>query len=442
MNKLGAAAKEIELKPQMPVNPAKELLFFLDFFLVKKRLKIIIAALLLGVAVIAICIYKVNSSKNNMSLEIVYPSLGDIVQAITATGRLQPIDQVDVGTEISGTVSKIYVDFNQHVKKGQMLLEIDPLKAKARVEQTKASYKAALNEIQYQKRNYKRTYELFQKGSVAATELETAEYRYRNAQSSLVNAKSNLEQAELDLENCIIKSPIDGIVLNRAVEAGQTVAASLSAPTLFTLARDLTQMEVKTDVDEADIGQVKVGQQVEFSVDAYPGDKFKGTVQEVRLSPTIYSNVVTYTVIIKANNPKQKLLPGMTANCNIVVQEALRVLTIPLRAMQFKPNENTPGYVQRENAQGEDSEKKPQGFRVRSENKNRVWVLDSTGNLQARQISLGVSDGTKSHVVNGLDANTPVAIGVQSSDAKAQAAGAKKGSQTTSPFTPQRKVRM
>jgi len=378
------------------------------------------------------------SAKNSMSLEIVYPSIGDIVQSITATGRLQPIDQVDIGTEVSGTVSKIYADFNQQVLKGQVLLEIDPLKAKVKVEQTKASYRAAANEMKYQKQNYRRTQELFQKGSVAATEMETAEYRYKNAQSNLTNAKSNLEQAELDLENCIIKSPINGIVLNRSVEAGQTVAASLSAPTLFTLARDLTQMEVKTDVDEADVGQVRAGQKVEFSVDAYPGEKFDGEVQEVRLSPVISSNVVTYTVIIKANNPNQKLLPGMTANCNIIVKQALQVLTIPIRAMQFKPDENTPGYVPTK----EDAEKRQQGFKVRAENKGRVWVLESKGNLKATRIDLGVSDGTKSQVLKGLEANTPIAVGVQSSDAKGQAAGAKKGSQTSSPFAPQRKVRM
>ncbi|MCL1966553.1 MAG: efflux RND transporter periplasmic adaptor subunit, partial [Fibromonadales bacterium] len=358
----------------------------------KSRLKIIITILLLAVAIGIFCIYK-KSSKNDMSLEIVYPSIGDIVQTITATGRLQPIDQVDIGTEVSGTVSKIYADFNQQVLKGQVLLEIDPLKAKVRVDQTKASYRAAVNEMQYQRRNHKRIQELFQKGSVAATDMETAEYRYKNAQSNLTNAKSNLEQAELDLENCIIKSPITGIVLNRSVEAGQTVAASLSAPTLFTLARDLTQMEVKTDVDEADIGQVKAGQKVEFSVDAYPGDKFDGVIQEVRLSPIISSNVVTYTVIIKANNPNQKLLPGMTANCNIIVQEALQVLTIPMRAMQFKPDENTPGYVPPKNAE-EGFEKRQQGSKGRAENKGRVWVLESKGNLQAKRIGLGISDGT------------------------------------------------
>ena len=400
--------------------------------------KILVVLLVLGIAGAGFYIYNQSNSKKDLNLETVYPSLGDIVQTITATGRLQPIDQVDVGTEVSGTVSKIYTDFNQRVKKGQVLLELDPLKAKARVEQTKASYRAATNEIRYQKRNYNRTYELFRKGSVAATDLETAEYRYKNAQSSLVNAKSNLEQAELDLENCIIKSPIDGIVLNRAVEAGQTVAASFSAPTLFTLARDLAQMEVKADVDEADIGQVKEGQRVKFSVDAYPGEEFTGKVQERRLSPTISSNVVTYTVIIKADNPGQKLLPGMTANCDIIVEDESQVLTIPTRALQFKPDENTPGYVPQQNEntdRKEGSEKRQQGFKVRAENsgKGRVWIVGSDGNLQARRINLGISDGTKVHVLEGLDANTPVAVGVQST-------GSEKGNQTTNPFMPQRKT--
>jgi len=397
----------------------------------KFPVKILAILLALGVIGIGFYVYKQKKAKKDVNLEVVYPSLDDIVQTITATGRLQPIDQVDIGTEVSGTVSKIYTDFNQNVKKGQILLELDPLKAKARVEQTKAAYQSAENEAQYQKRNYNRTYELFQKGSVAATDLETAEYRYKNAQSSLINARSNLEQAQLDLQNCIIKSPIDGIVLNRAVEAGQTVAASLSAPTLFTLARDLTQMEVKADVDEADIGQVKTGQRVEFSVDAFPSDKFTGEIQEVRLSPNILSNVVTYTVIIRANNPEQKLLPGMTANCNIIVEEALQVLTIPMRVLQFKPDENTPGYTPQPT---EESERRPQGSGKRADSKNRgrVWVLGSDGSLQIQRVSLGISDGTKTQVLEGLGANTPVAIGVQS-------ASTEKSNQTTNPFMPQRK---
>ncbi|MDR1829949.1 MAG: efflux RND transporter periplasmic adaptor subunit [Candidatus Fibromonas sp.] len=396
----------------------------------KLPIKILVVLLVLGAIGTGFYVYKQKKAKKEVNLEVIYPVLEDIVQTITATGRLQPIDQVDIGTEVSGTVSKIYTDFNQNVTKGQVLLEIDPQKAKAKVEQTKAAYRSAVNETQYQKRNYDRISELFQKGSVAATDLETAEYRYKNAQSSLTSARSNLEQAELDLQNCIIKSPIDGIVLNRAVEAGQTVAASLSAPTLFTLARDLTQMEVKADVDEADIGQVKTGQRVEFSVDAFPSDKFSGEVQEVRLSPNILSNVVTYTVIIRASNPNQKLLPGMTANCEIVVEEALQVLTIPMRALQFKPDQNTPGYTPQSTE--EPTKREGSGKRADNKNRGRVWVLGSGGALQVQRVNLGISDGAKIQVLDGLESNTPVAIGVQSTSTE-------KSNQTTNPFMPQRK---
>jgi HlyD family secretion protein len=400
--------------------------------------KFLIVLVIICIAGGAFYFYKQKNSKNSTSLETVYPTIGNIVQTITATGRLQPIDQVDVGTEVSGTVSKIYVDFNHQVEKGQVLLQIDPLKAKARVQQTRAAYRSAENERQYQKRIYERTYELFEKGSIAKTELETAEYRYINAQNSLINAKSNLEQAELDLDNCTIKSPIDGIVLSRAVEAGQTVAASLSAPTLFTLARDLTQMEVKADVDEADIGMVKMGQKVEFSVDAFPNDKFTGEVQEVRLSPNISSNVVTYTVIIKANNPEQKLLPGMTANCNIIVEEALQVLTIPLRAQQFKPDENTPGYVPPPGGEapfgGGREGREGGGKRMGNQNKNRIWVVGTDGSLSMKRVSLGLSDGAKIQVLEGVDAATSIVVGVQ-------IASEKNSQATTSPFMPQRNTK-
>ena len=397
----------------------------------KRSWKILIVLVIIGIAGGAFYFYKQKNSKKSASLETVYPTVGNIVQTITATGRLQPIDQVDVGTEVSGTVSKIYADFNQQVEKGQVLLQIDPLKAKARVQQTRAAYRSAENERQYQKRIYERTQELFEKGSVAKTELETAEYRYINAQNSLINSKSNLEQAELDLDNCTIKSPIDGIVLSRAVEAGQTVAASLSAPTLFTLARDLNQMEVKADVDEADIGMVKTGQKVEFSVDAFPNDKFTGEVQEVRLSPNISSNVVTYTVVIKADNPEQKLLPGMTANCNIIVEEALQVLTIPLRALQFKPDENTPGYVPPPGG-GEMLHfggGREGGGKRGNQSKNKVWVLGTGGSLSVQRVSLGLSDGAKIQVLDGVDAATSIVVGVQ-------VATEKSGQTTTSPFMP------
>jgi HlyD family secretion protein len=400
----------------------------------KIQFKIIIAVLLLAIAIAAFYFYKENNSSKGFILETEKPGIGDIIQTITATGRLQPIDQVEIGTEVSGTVSQIFTDFNQRVKKGQVLLQIDPLRAKVKVEQTKAAFKSAENEAMYQKRNFERAKELFQKGSLAAAELETAEYRYENARNSMVSAQSNWEQAVLDLANCTIKSPIDGIVLDRAVEAGQTVAASLSAPTLFTLARDLTQMEVKADVDEADIGMVSAEQRVEFSVDAFPGDKFSGEVQEVRLSPNIASNVVTYTVIIKAENPKQKLLPGMTANCNIIVEESLQVLTISSKALQFRPNENTPGYAPP--TDGEEKPKKqgggPPGGKAKRENRGRVWVAGADGILSPKSVETGVSDGARVQIVNGLDTNSSVAIGVQSTET------AKNTPAATSPFMPQR----
>jgi len=415
----------------------------------KLNYKILVIALLVIGAVAGVYIYSQNKSKNSVSLDTENPSFGDIIQTITATGRLQPIDQVDVGTEVSGTVSKIFTDFNQQVTKGQVLLEIDPLKAKVRVTQTRAAYRSAENEVQFQRRNFERTKALFEKNSISTVEFETAEYRYKNAQNSLVNARSNLEQAELDLANCTIRSPIDGIVLSRAVEAGQTVAASLSAPTLFTLARDLAQMEVKADVDEADIGQVKMGQRVEFSVDAFPGEKFSGDVQEVRLSPNIFSNVVTYTVIIKAENPGQKLLPGMTANCDIIVQEAVQVLTIPVRALQFRPNESTPGYTPPSEEVGDTKKRSPggQGQRMQGggggqrqggggqrrqarDDRGRVWVLGNNGAISQKNIVLGISDGQKIHVSEGLEKDARVVTG--------QSVGAEKtGSKASNPFMPQ-----
>jgi len=192
----------------------------------------------------------------------------------------------------------------------------------------------------------------------------------------------------------------------------------------------LTQMEVKADVDEADIGQVKTGQRVEFSVDAFPSDKFSGEVQEVRLSPNILSNVVTYTVIIRASNPNQKLLPGMTANCEIVVEEALQVLTIPMRALQFKPDQNTPGYTPQSTE--EPTKREGSGKRADNKNRGRVWVLGGGGALQVQRVNLGISDGAKIQVLDGLESNTPVAIGVQSTSTE-------KSNQTTNPFMPQRK---
>ena len=269
-------------------------------------------------------------------------TLATIATTISATGTLEPVDQVEVGTQVSGDISKIYVDFNTKVKKGQVIAELDKSKLRATLTQAEIAYKSAQADYNYKESTYNRVKKLSESHSASAVELETAEYNMNSAKLAVERSENEVNQAKLNLSYATIKSPISGVVLKRAVEVGQTVAASMSTPTLFVIAKDLSQMKVMADVDEADIGQVKAGQRVEFTVDAYQDEKFSGTVQEVRLSPTTTSNVVTYTVVISAENPDQKLLPGMTATCTIVTQEVKDALSIPVKALKFSPAEGTP----------------------------------------------------------------------------------------------------
>ena len=269
-------------------------------------------------------------------------TLATIATTISATGTLEPVDQVEVGTQVSGDISKIYVDFNTKVNKGQVIAELDKSKLRATLTQAEIAYKSAQADYNYKESTYNRVKKLSESNSASAVELETAEYNMNSAKLAVERSENEVNQAKLNLSYATIKSPISGVVLKRAVEVGQTVAASMSTPTLFVIAKDLSQMKVMADVDEADIGQVKAGQRVEFTVDAYQDEKFSGTVQEVRLSPTTTSNVVTYTVVISAENPDQKLLPGMTATCTIVTQEVKDALSIPVKALKFSPAEGTP----------------------------------------------------------------------------------------------------
>ena len=269
-------------------------------------------------------------------------TLTTIATTISATGTLEPVDQVEVGTQVSGDISKIYVDFNTKVKKGQVIAELDKSKLRATLTQAEIAYKSAQADYNYKESTYNRVKKLSESNSASAVELETAEYNMNSAKLAVERSENEVNQAKLNLSYATIKSPISGVVLKRAVEVGQTVAASMSTPTLFVIAKDLSQMKVMADVDEADIGQVKAGQRVEFTVDAYQDEKFSGAVQEVRLSPTTTSNVVTYTVVISAENPDQKLLPGMTATCTIVTQEVKDALSIPVKALKFSPAEGTP----------------------------------------------------------------------------------------------------
>ncbi len=303
--------------------------------------KIIIIAIAV-VAVVATAFYflrpkTVDASKIN--IETARVKTGTISKTITATGTLEAITTVEVGTQVSGIVENIYVDFNSYVKKGQLLAKLDTTNLAAALEQSKATLDNAKAELDYQQANYDRLEPLYKKNMLAKSDFDQAIYNLNKAKASYNNALAQHKKNKINLDYAFIHSPIDGIVLNRAVEEGQTVAASFNTPTLFTIANDLTQMEVQANVDEADIGQVKQGQRVEFKVDAYPDQLFEGTVTEVRLEPTVTNNVVTYTIIINAPNPDYKLMPGMTAETSIYVLEKKDLVVVPSKALRFTPDQ-------------------------------------------------------------------------------------------------------
>src|SRR5574344_365391 len=349
-----------------------------------------------------------------------------LLTSISATGSLEPVDRVEIGTQVSGDLSRIYVDFNSKVKKGQVLAELDKSKWITNLRQSELAYKAAENDFQYKKIIFERTQKLAESKSVSTVELETAEYNMNAARFSMERSKSDVQQAKLNLSYCVIKSRIDGGVLERSVDVGQTVAASMSAPVLFILARDLSQMRVMASVDEADIGSILQGQRVEFTVDAFPKDRFFGKVEELRLNPTVTSNVVTYTVVISAENPEFKLLPGMTATCTIVTKEEPNAVVIPMQALHFKPAEGS--YKRMPRGQG----KKRLG---RSDDAARVWV-SVNGRPEPRRIKTGINDGVRVQVLEGLSVGDSVIVNQQMQTVKEEVK--KEGDTATSPFMPKR----
>ena len=326
-----------------------------------------------------------------------------VENTVTATGTIQPLEQVEVGTQVSGEIDKIFVDYNSVVKKGQLLAELDKSNLLENLRQAEASVRSAESELEYSKTSFERTKQLYE--AKAATQIAYDESRNSlvKAETSLQNAVSNLDKAKVNLGYAEIYSPIDGVVLSREVEVGQTVAASYSTPTLFTIAHDLTQMKVEADVDEADIGQVQVGQKVTFSVDAYIDDVFYGEVQQIRLQPTTTNNVVTYTVIITAHNPDLKLLPGMTASVTIVTEEETG-LAIPTEALSFRPSEeflSQQGYKSTRpdfNGQPPFDGEFP-GFGGKEP--EMVWVKID-GKMMPRPVKTGMSDGVYRIVEQGL----------------------------------------
>ncbi len=384
---------------------------------------IIISGIIVALAIV-LWLSLSKSSKQSTSVATIVVKRGNIVNTVTATGKVEPIDQVNVGTQVSGVIKKIYVDFNSIVKKGQLLAELDKSTLNAQVLQSKASLASAQNEFTYKEQNYNRIKKLFEGSLVSEVDFEEAQYQYNNAKTSVERLKSNLEQAEVNLSYAMIYSPIDGVILNNAIKEGQTVAASFSTPTLFSIARDLTKMQVEANVDEADIGQVKLDQRVNFTVDAYPEDTFPGKVTQIRLEPTTTSNVVTYTVIIEAPNPDLKLMPGLTASIEVIIKESLNTLLVTPKALQFEPTEELatlysiekfpePGRGEKgkpspdsgiepnENMGMPPMGGSPQSLGPKPKNMKILWV--KTGNsIHPRMVETGMEDGAKVEIIRGI----------------------------------------
>lgn len=426
----------------------------------KKLLKIFIILVILGAIAYGVKMFFFSANAENAAGPLVSSKVVQttISTTISATGTLEPVDQVEVGTQVSGDIAKINVDFNSKVKKGQIIAELDKSKLKATLTQAEIAYKSAENDFKFKESTYNRVKKLSESNSASAVELETAEYNMNSAKLAVERSQNEVNQARLNLSYATIKSPIDGVVLKRAVEVGQTVAASMSTPTLFVIAKDLSQMKVMAAVDEADIGQVKQGQRVTFTVDAFQNDTFNGTVQEVRLNPTTTSNVVTYTVVITAENPEQKLLPGMTATCTIVTQEITDAIAIPVKALKFTPADGTPmaeppkGMRPPRPESGDSTSangdfakgdfKKanfpppgsfPKSFKKRPDGKkpsgNLVWV-NMDGKAAPRPVKTGISDGVNIQILKGLSVGDSVVVSQETVTATREKSSA------SSPFMP------
>lgn len=340
--------------------------------------------------------------------------------SVTATGTIEPVTEVTVGTQVSGIVNKLYVDYNSTVKKGQIIAELDKVNLISQLTSAKASLQSAQSDLDYQTANYNRYKTLYDKGLVSADDFEQAKLSYVKAKESVTTAKESVTTAETNLGYATITSPIDGVVLSKAVEEGQTVAASFETPELFVIAQDLTNMQVVADVDEADIGDVKEGERVTFTVDAYPDDTFEGEITQVRQEATTTNNVVTYEVVISAPNADLKLKPGLTANVTIYTLEKQADVAVPSKALRFTPEQETVGkrkIVDDESAM------------------NKVWVI-SGNEIKAIAVSLGLTDGNNTEITAGVKVGTEVITEVKEVEDEVAVTTEEDESDERSPFAP------
>lgn len=390
----------------------------------------------------AIWYFFMREEEVKIKLETVQPEMGEISNSITATGKVQPVDTVAVGTQVSGIIKNIYVDFNSTVKKGQLLATLDPDLLKYQTEQINANLQNAKSNLAYNEINFNRQSQLYKVGAISKADYDVAQNQINVARAQVNSVNAQLSTANKNLSLTNIYSPIDGTVLNRNVSEGQTVASSFSTPTLFSIAKDLTKMQIRASVDEADIGNVKVGQKATFTVDAFPNETFNGNVSEVRLQPTVSSNVVNYTTMINADNSSLKLKPGMTANITIYTQVLENVMKIPASATSFRPDSlvikkyklNAP-FAKGKNGKKEKNtgKRSTQSDHGSNNNEAGVWVIGKDSIITRKRIKTGMDNDTEIQVISGLNKNDNIITGYKNLSKKSSGGSAK------SPFMPQRR---
>jgi HlyD family secretion protein len=392
-----------------------------------KNKKIIIISVVCAVVMaVGFYFFKKGSPKDAFRFETTKMSYNKITTTVTATGTIDPITEITVGTQVSGIISKIYVDYNSVVKKGQILAELDKTTLQSDYNSQLLNLNSSKTQYDFQKKNFVRSKELHDKNLISDIDFETAKYNYELAESTYKLNQTNLKKAQTNLNYATIFSPIDGVIVSRAVEQGQTVAASFSTPTLFDIAQDLTKMQVVANVDEADIGNVKEGQRVTFTVDAFPNDQFSGKVTQVRLKSTVTSNVVTYQVVVNTPNKDLKLKPGLTANITIYTVEKNNVETMPNKVFSFRPDSlllKKSNYIITEN--------KAIGRNLKG-NERVLWIQD--GNIiKNKCVEIGDADLTNTEIISGLSKNEFVILDQKS---LADDSGTSNDSSEKSPFMP------
>ena len=380
----------------------------------------------IGVAAVAIVAGGVYAflQKQEAPFEVSYETAkvekATIGNSVTATGTIEAVTSVEVGTQVSGIIDKIYVDYNSVVKKGQVIAELDKTNLISELKSATSQLESAKSDLNYQQSNFSRMKTLYGKGLISANDYESARLSLQQAQSLVAQRQEAVNKAQTNLSYATITSPIDGVVLSKSVEEGQTVASSFSTPTLFTIVKDMTDMRVVASVDEADIGQVTVGQRVTYTVDAYPDETFEGTVTQVRNEATTENNVVTYEVVISAPNPDLKLKPGLTANVTIYTLEQSGIVSVPTKALRFTPTKETVGARDKI---------------VDCNGTHKLWVREGR-TFKAYSVQTGITNGTRTQILSGVKEGTVVVVDMKEAASNDESSESTEGSDEKSPFSP------